>query len=98
MPSLMIFLIGIGPNLARKTKPQSVSPLSYLGQSSLNSIYPHEVTLEEMIKILQSLKNGAAGYDGFTAVIVKMVSSSIVYPLIYIYVIYLWLRVYFPMK
>ena len=62
-----------------------MSPLSYLGQSKLNYIYLHEVTLEEIIKILQSLKNGAAGYDGITANIVKMVSSSIVNPLIYIY-------------
>ena len=50
------FFIGIGPSLARKIKPQSVSPLSYLGQSSLHSIYLNEVTLEEMSKILHSLK------------------------------------------
>ena len=86
VPNLMIFFIGIGPLLAREVKPQSVSPLSYLGQSSLNSIYLHEVTLEEIIKILHSLKNGAVGYDGIAAIIVKVLCSSIVNPLICIYI------------
>ena len=78
------FFIGIGPNLAQNIQRQSVTPLSLMGQSWVNSIYLHEVTSEEIIKILQSLKNGAAGYDGINASTLKLVSSLIVNPLRYI--------------
>ena len=78
------FFNGIGPNLARNIQKQSVTPLSFMGQSWVNSIYLHEVTSEEIIKILQSLKNGAAGYDGINASTLKLVSSLIVNPLRYI--------------
>ena len=49
-----------------------------MGQSWVNSIYLHEVTSEEVIKIVQSLKNAAAGYDGINASTLKLVSSLIV--------------------
>ena len=78
------FFIGIGPNLARNIQKQSVTPFSFMGQSWVNSIYLHEVTSEEVINILQSLKNGAAGYDWINASTLKLVSSLIVNPLRYI--------------
>ena len=78
------FCIRIGPNLAHKIPNQRESPLHFMGQPTVNSIYLSEVTPEEIIKILQSLKNGAAGYDGLSSSLLKMVGSLIVNPLAYI--------------
>ena len=42
------FFIGIGPNLARNIQRQSVTPLSFMGQSWVNSIYLHDMTSEKL--------------------------------------------------
>ena len=55
-----------------------------MGQPRVNSIYLSEVTPEGIIKILQSLKNGAAGYDGLSSSLLKMVGSLIVNTLAHI--------------
>ena len=78
------FFIGISPNLAHKIPNQRESPIYFMGQPRVNYIYLSEVTPEEIIKILQSLKNGAAGYDGLSSSLLKMVGSLIVNPLAYI--------------
>ena len=46
------FFIGIGPNLAHKIPNQRESPLHFMGQPRVNSIYLSEVTPEEIIKII----------------------------------------------
>ena len=69
------FFIGIGPNIAHKIPNQRESPLHFMGQPTVNSIHLSEVTPEEIIKILQSLKNGAAGYDGLSSSLLKMMGS-----------------------
>ena len=55
-----------------------------MGHPRVNSIHLSEVTPEEIIKILQSRKYGAAGYDGLSSSLLKMVASLIVNPLAYI--------------
>ena len=55
-----------------------------MGQPRVNYIYLSEVTPEEIIKILQSLKNDVAGYDGLSSSLLKW-WVLIVNPLVYIY-------------
>ena len=48
--------MNIGPNLAGKIPEQNLSPLDFMDQPLLNSIYLLEVTYEEISNILKSLK------------------------------------------
>ena len=80
----MIFFVNIGPNLAAKIPEQNLSPLDFMDQPLLNSIYLSEVTSEEINNILKSLKNGAAGYDELNACLLKHISPFITEPLKYL--------------
>ena len=55
-----------------------------MDQPLLNSIYLSEVTIEEISNILESIKNGAAGYDEINAALLKHISSFITEPLKYL--------------
>ena len=78
------FFTGIGPSLAKKIPKQSLSPLHYLGNPMVQSIFLTEVTANEINKIIQCLKNGAAGHDDITASSLKLVSVAINQPLAYL--------------
>ena len=78
------FFTGIGPSLAKKIPKQTLSPLNYLGNPIIQSIFLSEVTTNEIDKIIQSLKNGAAGHDDITAANLKLVARSINQPLAYL--------------
>ena len=78
------FFVGIGPNMAKKIPSQNLSPLKYMGQPLLQSMFLSVVTPDEVHKIINSLKSGAAGYDELSASILKMISSSITSPLAYL--------------
>ena len=80
----MIFFVNIGPNLAAKIPEQNLSPLDFMDQPLLNSIYLSEVTSEEINNILKSLKNGAAGYDELNACLLNHISPFITEPLKYL--------------
>ena len=47
---------GIGPSLAKKIPKQSLSPLYYLGNPMIQSVFLTEVTANETSKSLQCLK------------------------------------------
>ena len=78
------FFINIGLNLAGKIPNVGVSPVDYMGQPLVNSIFLSEVTANEISQILGSLKNGAAGYDEINACLLKLVSPFIAEPLMYL--------------
>ena len=48
-----------------------------MGQPLVNSIFLYEVTTDEISQILESLKNGAAGFDEINAWSFKLVSPFI---------------------
>ena len=50
------FFINIGPHLAANIPKQNLSPLDFIDQPLINSIYLSEVTSEEISNILKSLK------------------------------------------
>ena len=70
--------------MAAKIPEQNLSPLDFMDQPLLNSIYLSEVTSEEINNILKSLKNGAAGYDELNACLLKHISPFITEPLKYL--------------
>ena len=70
--------------MAAKIPEQNLSPLDFMDQPLLNSIYLSEVTSEEISNILKSLKNGAAGYDELTACLLKHIYPFITEPLKYL--------------
>ena len=51
---------------------------------SVISMFSYDVTLEEMNKIISSLKNGAPGYDDINASVLKLISSCVASPLVYL--------------
>ena len=53
-------------------------------QPLIYSMFLNVVTPDENHKVINSLKNAAAGYDELTASILKMVSSSIISPIAYL--------------
>ena len=78
------FFVNIGPNLAAKIPEQNLSPLDFMDQPLLNSLYLSEVTSKEISNILKSLKDGAAGYDELNACLLKHISPFITEPLKYL--------------
>ena len=61
-----------------------VSPVDYMGQPLVNSIFVSEVTTNEISQLLGSPKNGAAGNDEMNACLLKLVSPFIVEPHMYL--------------
>ena len=51
---------------------------------SVNSMFLYDVTLEEMNKLISSLKNGSPGYSEINASGPKMISSYVASPLVYV--------------
>ena len=65
------FFVNIGPTLAKKIPPQTISHLKFMEQPAINSIFLPDVTNDEMKSIVLSLKNGAAGWDDITPQILQ---------------------------
>ena len=82
--NLMNFSLALVPALLKKIHKQTLSPLHYLGNPIIHPILLSEVTTNEINKIIQSLKNGAAGHDDITAANLKLVARSINQPLAYL--------------
>ena len=78
------FFTGIGPTLANAIPSQSRSPESYMGPRLLNTIFLSMVTDEEIVKIVQDLKEGAPGYDDIPSSLIKMSLPYTTIPLAYI--------------
>ena len=70
--------------MAAKIPEQNVSPLDFMDQPLLNSIYLSEGTSEEINNILKYLKNDAAGYDELNSCLLKHISPFITEPLKYL--------------
>ena len=49
------FFVNIGPNLAKKRPSQKLSPLKYMGQPLVQSVFLSVVTPDEIHKVINSL-------------------------------------------
>ena len=78
------FFVNVGPALANKIPQQDTPPEQYLKNRLVYSLYLEPVTENEIIRLVQSLKEAAAGYDGLSSSILKLSLSHISRPLTYI--------------
>ena len=81
MTSLITFSVNIGPQLAAKIGKQSSVPTSYLKNKQINSIMLTPVTYEEVMKLINTSKDSAPGYDEVKIKPLQAVSSIIAAPL-----------------
>ena len=72
------------PTLANAIPNQNRVPESYLDAKILNSMFLTMVTDEEVVKIVNDLKNGAPGYDDIPASILKLSLPIITVPLVHV--------------
>ena len=83
-----------GPNLAKEIPSQNLSPLKYMGQPLVQSMFLSVVTPGEILKVISSLKNGAAGYDELSVSILKWYHRLLL-TLLLTYVTYHLTKVFF---
>ena len=78
------FFTSIGPSLAKKIPQQNVSPMEYMQEKLVNSMFMEPVKEDEVTTIISNLKNSAPGHDEITAGTLKGVLAAINHPLVYI--------------
>ena len=78
------FFTSIGPSLAKKIPQQNVSPMEYMKEKLVNSMFMEPVKEDEVTTIISNLKNSAPGHDEITAGTLKGVLAAINHPLVYI--------------
>ena len=78
------FYVNLGPSLASKIPNSGVNPLSYLKHDIHNSIFLTDVSEEEVVKILKSLKSSSPGWDGLSSHVIKLCFNHFLSPLTHI--------------
>ena len=78
------FFLNVGPNLAKTIPKMDTDPKFYMGESIKKSLFLEPVTLDEIMKIVSSLKETATGYDDISAMFLKMSAEYICNPLVHI--------------
>ena len=79
------FFVNIGPNLNREIQTSGVDPLHYMNKTtSYNSLFLRDTDREEVKRIIKELKDGASGYDGISAKLIKNTYHIFINPLIHI--------------
>ena len=79
------FFVNIGPQLAAKIGKQSRVPTSYLTNNQINYIMLTPVTYKEVMKLINTSKDSAPGYDEFKIKLLQAVNSIIAAPLAHIF-------------
>ena len=78
------FLTSVGPSLAKKIPQQNVSPMEYMKEKLVNSMFMEPVKEDEVTTIISNLNNSAPGHDEITAGTLKGILAAISHPLVYI--------------
>ena len=79
------FLVNIGPQLAAKIGKQSRVPTSYLKNKQIHFIMLTPITYEEVMKLINTSKESAPGYDEVKIKPLQAVNSIIAAPLAHIF-------------
>ena len=77
------FFVNIGPTLA-KSIPKNESPLSYMGNRLIESIYLEPVTENEINTLIKAIKDTATGFDNMNSMSLKISSETLIKPLTHI--------------
>ena len=78
------FFVNIGPTLAKSIPKINESPLSYIGNRLIESIYLEPVTENEINTLIKSLKDTATGFDNMNSMSLKISSETPIKPLTHI--------------
>ena len=78
------YFTNIGNDLAEKIPETETDPVAYIKSPIPESIYLSDVDCDEVVKIIKSLKNASAGYDGVHANIVKESYPLYIEPLVHV--------------
>ena len=78
------FFVSIGPTLAKPIPKVNESPLSYMGNRLIESIYLEPVTENEINTLIQALKDTATGFDIMNSMSLKISSETLIKPLTHI--------------
>ena len=80
------YFTNIGPNLARKIQPSSVSHMNFLNDYFINSMFLSPIDEGEIIEIANTFATGkAVGYDDIPMFIIKQSITIISAPLAHIF-------------
>ena len=77
--------VNLGPNLADKIPASVESPMSYLQNPCIQSIFAAPTSGPEVCTIIMSQKNSSAGWDNIKPAILKEVATEISQPLAHIF-------------
>ena len=72
----------VGPTLAQSIQPSATYPGTFMGQSLPWSMFVKPVHEGEILDIISSLKDSAAGCDGIKPTVLKAVKHEILQPLV----------------
>lgn len=78
------YFTNIGSNLAVNIPNTEIDPLSYIPSTLQESIYISKVECIEVERIIQSMRNASAGYDGIHIKVVKNSYKEILEPLTHV--------------
>jgi hypothetical protein len=76
------FFSNVGPDLAKKIPNTNRSPLEFMPERVVNSIFLNPVTNSEIYNIIGNLNQGAAGWDEFSPAIIKQARDPLIDPLV----------------
>ena len=78
------YFINIGPNLARRIPSVNKCPTDVMKNKNDHSIFLAPVVESEVLSVIKCLKPSSAGWDEFTAKVVKATNESFITPLTHV--------------
>ena len=78
------FFINVGPNLAKAIPKINKTPLYSMKNKIIESMYVEPVTIDEITKLIENLKNTACGWDDLSTKFIKLSLEFIASPLTHI--------------
>jgi len=75
------YFINIGKSLSKTIPPQQSSPLNHLTGNYVHSLYIYPASEEELLRIINKLKNTSAGHDDLSVKALKAAMESLLTPL-----------------
>ena len=79
------FFANIGSDLAAKLPPGLNDPMEYLQGNYPNSMQVPEVTMQEVIKVVKSLKNKKCHINDYAPFVIKEIVHPLSHPLSYLF-------------
>ena len=79
------FFAGIATELESKLPPAEVDPMRYLRGNFLNSMVVPEISINNVVKVIQTLKPKKCGIDDFASFVIKENAHLLAQPISYLF-------------